>query len=76
VRKCDYELEEQLMVTMQLGPDVVAVDGSVIAVRNIIETGYVDVIVSFGTGEAQGRIIRSYIMKWQLEQRRRLAAKS
>jgi hypothetical protein len=29
--------------------------------------------VSFETGEAQSRIIRSYIMKWQLEQRRRLA---
>jgi hypothetical protein len=76
VRKCDYELEESLMVTMQLGPDVVAVEGIVNAVRHIIETGYVDVVVSFETGEAQGRVIRSYIMKWQLEQRRRLAAKS
>jgi hypothetical protein len=64
------------MVTMQLGPDEVAVEGIVKAVRRIVLTGYVDVVVSFETGEAQGRIIRSYIMKWQLEQRRRLAGQS
>lgn len=76
VRSCDYQVEEPLMVTMQLGPDVVAVEGPVVAVRKIVETGYVDVVVSFETGEALGRIIRGYIMKWQLEQRRRLAASS
>jgi hypothetical protein len=75
VQKCDYEADEPLSVTMQLGADVVAVEGPVIAVRNIVETGYVDVVVSFEAGEALGRIIRSYIMRWQLEQRRRLAAK-
>lgn len=73
VRTCDYEVEEPLRVTMRLGEDVVMVEGPVIAVRTIIETGYVDVVVAFETGEAQSRIIRSYIMKWQLEQRRRLA---
>jgi hypothetical protein len=76
VQKCDYEADEPLQVAMQLGPDVVKVEGPVIAVRAIVETGYVDVVVSFETGEALGRVIRGYILKQQLERRRRMAANS
>jgi hypothetical protein len=74
VRTCDFQPDEILTVAMLLGPDVVEVEGPVLAVRHIVETGYVDVVVQFRTGESLGRTIRGYILKQQLEQRRRLAA--
>jgi hypothetical protein len=74
VRACDFQPGEILVVAMLLGADVVEVEGPVLAVRHIVETGYVDVVVQFRTGEVLGRTIRSYILKQQLERRRRLAA--
>jgi hypothetical protein len=76
VRKCDYEEGEILTVTMLLGADVVEVEGPVFMVRHIVETGFVDVVVQFRAGETLGRTIRGYILKQQLERRRRMAANS
>jgi hypothetical protein len=74
VRTCNYEAGETLGVTMLLGADAVEVEGPIFAVRRIVETGYVDVVVQFQAGEAVGRTIRGYILKQQLERRRRMAA--
>jgi hypothetical protein len=76
VRACDYAAGETLTVTMLLGDDVVEVEGPIFAVRRIVETGYVDVVVQFHAGEQVGRMIRGYILKQQLERRRRAAARS
>jgi hypothetical protein len=76
VRTCDYDKGETLTVTMLLGDDVIEVEGPIFAVRRIVETGYVDIVVQFHAGEQVGRMIRGYILKQQLERRRRAAARS
>jgi hypothetical protein len=74
VRTCDYSPGDVLAVTILLGADVIEVEGPVFGVRPIVETGYVDVVVQFRSGEAFGRTIRGYILKQQLERRRRMVA--
>jgi hypothetical protein len=47
------------------------VSGRVLDVRHLKQTGHFDIIVAFEPGEALRRVIRGYILRRQLEERRR-----
>jgi hypothetical protein len=63
---------EQVDVLLKLDGDRLSVRGTVLFVRRQPETASFDLIVTYETPEALGRTIRGYVLKREMEARRRL----
>jgi hypothetical protein len=72
LRMCDFQPGDDVDVSVDLNGDLAAVTGSVLDVRQLKETGHFDIIVAFEPTEALRRVIRGYVLRRQLEERRRL----
>jgi hypothetical protein len=70
--KCDYRRSNQVDMTITLTDHVVTMPGQVLDVRYVFETEHFDVIVTYEPTEHDRRMIRSYIYRRMVEQRRRL----
>lgn len=70
--ECDFRRSQQVMMTITLSDGVVRMPGQVLDVRYVFETEHFDVIVTYEPTEADRRMIRSYIYRRMVEQRRRM----
>jgi hypothetical protein len=71
LRMCDFERGDLVEVSVNLGGDRPTLTGPVLDVRHMKQTGHFDIIVAFEPDESLCRVIRSYILRRQLEERRR-----
>jgi hypothetical protein len=71
-RECDYRRSQTVTMAITLADGVVSMPGQVLDVRYVFETEHFDVIVTYEPTEADRRMIRSYIFRRMVEQRRRL----
>jgi hypothetical protein len=69
----NFVREQRVEVALRLDADVVKINGRVLFVRRNVETADFDVVVQYETTETVGRLIRSYVLRRQMEERRRLA---
>jgi PilZ domain len=67
-----FEGGENVDVLLKLDGDRLSVRGTVLFVRRQPETASFDLIVTYETPEAVGRTIRGYVLKREMEARRRL----
>ena len=67
-----FDRGEHVDVLLKLDGERLAVRGSVLFVRRQPETASFDLIVTYETPEAVGRTIRGYVLKREMEARRRL----
>jgi hypothetical protein len=73
LRMCDFSRTDTVDVTVELGggDGVLTLSGRVLEVRQIKDTGHYDIIVAYEPTEAHGRMIRGYVLRRQLQERRR-----
>jgi hypothetical protein len=69
----NFVREQRVEAVLRLDADVVKINGRVLFVRRNVETADFDVVVQYETTETVGRLIRSYVLRRQMEERRRLA---
>jgi hypothetical protein len=65
--------DQRVNLQLRLDTEVVTLGGKVLFVRRNPETADFDVVVQYETTESIGRQIRSYVLRKQMEERRRLA---
>jgi hypothetical protein len=69
----NFVRDQRVNVGLRLDTDVVQIAGRVLFVRRNVETADFDVVVQYETSETVGRLIRSYVLRRQMAERRRLA---
>jgi hypothetical protein len=69
---CDYRRSDPVTMTIALADEAVRMHGQVLDVRQVPENGHFDIIVTYEVEETDRRAIRGYILRRQLEERRRL----
>jgi hypothetical protein len=69
----DFARDQRVTVELRLDADLVQIGGRVLFVRRNVETADFDVVVEYETSETVGRLIRSYVLRRQMKERRRLA---
>jgi hypothetical protein len=67
-----FERDEHVDVLLRLDGERLSVRGTVLFVRRHPQTASFDLIITYETPEAVGRTIRSYVLKREIEARRRL----
>jgi hypothetical protein len=71
LRLCDFEAGDSVDLSVELGRDRAELAGQVLDIRHLKETGHFDLIVAFEATETLRRVIRGYILRRELEERRR-----
>jgi hypothetical protein len=69
----DYAPDESVELAMTLGDEVVSTAARVLIVRYHQETGCHDLVATYEPTETVSRVIRGYILRRQMEERRRIA---
>jgi PilZ domain len=72
VRENQVRREEVVSVRVRLGGDVLELTGTVLFVRPDDEGDFIDLVVTYETTEAIGRAIRGYVLRREMEERRRV----
>jgi hypothetical protein len=72
VREDSFDQDERVEVQLALDNETLALPGTVLFVRRHPETDSFDVIITYQTDEALGRAIRGYVLRREMEERRRL----
>ena len=67
-----FDRDEHVDVLLKLDGDRLSLRGTVLFVRRHPQTASFDLIITYETPEAVGRTIRSYVLKREMEARRRL----
>lgn len=66
-----FERDDRVDVAVSLETDSITVTGSVLFVRRDPENAGYDVIITYETSELVGRAIRGYVLRPEMEERRR-----
>jgi len=67
-----FDRDDRVGLNLVIEDTRVPLQGTVLFVRRNPETESFDVIITYDTGESIGRLIRSYVMRREMEARRRL----
>jgi hypothetical protein len=67
---CDFEPSEPVVLTFRLGAERLLTTGHVLDVRHLTESGCSDLVVALEPAEPLRRIIVSYVLRRDLEERR------
>jgi len=76
IRAGDFAPDESVGMAIRLGDAVVEPAAKVMVVRHNKETGFYDIVATYEPTETVSRTIRGYILRRQMEERRRLAEES
>jgi hypothetical protein len=71
---CDFQLADPVVLTFRLGTERLLTAGHVLDVRHLAESGCSDLVIALEPTEAMRRIIVSYVLRRELEERRRSAS--
>lgn len=66
-----FDRDDRVEVRLQLEPETISLSGTVLFVRRDPENATYDVIVTYETSELVGRAIRGYVLRREMEERRR-----
>ncbi len=70
VRECRYRLADPIRIRVVLDGQDVDAKGQVLAIRPSPTSEDVEVVMVYALSEAQARIVRRYILEWQVAERR------
>jgi c-di-GMP-binding flagellar brake protein YcgR len=66
-----FDRDDRVEVRVSLEPEIITLSGTVLFVRRDPENATYDVIITYETSEGIGRAIRGYVLRREMEERRR-----